>query len=99
MPNLLKALRSEPVLADGAMGSYLFWRTGRLSEKNHLYEAFNVDQPELIKEVHLAYLRAGSRCLKTNTFGANKSTLERYGEVGRIEEINRDGVRLARAAL
>lgn len=99
MPNLLTTLRRGPVLADGAMGSYLFWRTGRISEMNHLYEAFNLDQPELVKEVHQAYLRAGSRCLKTNTFGANRSTLERYGEGHRIGEINQAGVDLARSAL
>ena len=36
MSELLETLRSTPLLADGAMGSYLFERTGRLSENNHV---------------------------------------------------------------
>jgi methionine synthase / methylenetetrahydrofolate reductase(NADPH) len=96
---LYDALHRAPVLADGAMGSYLFWRTGRLSERNHVYEAFNLDQPELIEEVHLAYLRAGAQCLTTNTFGANFAQLQRSGEAHRLDSINRAGVQVARRAL
>ena len=48
MADFLTALKSQPLLTDGAMGSYLFELTGRLSETNHVYEAFNADQPELI---------------------------------------------------
>lgn len=86
-------------MADGATGSYLFWRTGRLSERNHVYEALNLDQPELVEEVHLAYLRAGAQCLTTNTFGANLAHLQAFGEEGRLEEINRGGVQAARRAV
>jgi len=99
MSLFLEELRKAPILADGAMGSYLFGRTGRLSEINHVYEAFNVDRPELIREVHLAYLRAGARCIKTNTFGANRSHLNAVGEGARVEVLNRAGVSEARRAI
>jgi homocysteine S-methyltransferase len=99
MSRFLDELSKAPILADGAMGSYLFARTGRLSEMNHVYEAFNADRPELIREVHLAYLRAGARCIKTNTFGANRSHLGAVGEGQRVEELNRTGVSEARQAL
>jgi homocysteine S-methyltransferase len=99
MSEFLKALRTGPVLADGAIGSYLFERTGRLSEKNHVYEALNVTDPDSIREVHFAYLQSGARCLTTNTFGANRTQLDVMGEAGRTQELNRAGVRLARQAI
>jgi len=98
MSQFLQELEKAPVLADGAMGSYLFGRTGRLSETNHVYEAFNLDMPELVHEVHLAYLRAGARCIKTNTFGANRVHLKEVGEQDRLAFINRAGVAEARRA-
>jgi len=79
------------------MGSYLFELTGRLPEANHVYEAFNADQPELIRRVHRDYLAAGARCLKTNTFGANRRQLQSFGLEQRVAELNRAGVALARA--
>ena len=99
MADFLTTLKSQVLLADGAMGSYLFMLTGRLSETNHVYEAFNVDQPELIQQAHLAYLAAGARCLKTNTFGANRHQLQPFGQEGRVTALNRAGVQLARTAI
>ncbi|MEE8362716.1 MAG: homocysteine S-methyltransferase family protein, partial [Dehalococcoidia bacterium] len=99
MSHFLEALEAGPILADGATGSYLFQRTGRLSEPNHVYEALNLDSPGLVREVHTAYLRAGARCLTTNTFGANRAQLLPLGEAARVVEINRAGVRLAREAI
>jgi homocysteine S-methyltransferase len=81
------------------MGSYLFELTGRLSEANHVYESFNVDQPGLIEKVHLAYLNAGSQCLATNTFGANGGKLEEYGLGQRVAQLNRGGVEVARRVI
>ncbi len=99
MVDFLAALKSQPLLTDGAMGSYLFKRTGRLSETNHVYEAFNLEQPDLIRDTHLAYLAAGARCLKTNTFGANRRQLRPFGLEGRIAALNQAGVQRAREAM
>jgi homocysteine S-methyltransferase len=99
MKDFPATLKSETLLTDGAMGSYLFELTGRLSELNHIYEAFNVEQPDLIQKVHLAYLAAGARCLKTNTFGANRQQLQPFGLEGRVADLNRAGVEVARAAI
>ena len=96
MSDFLTTLKSTVLLADGAMGSLLFERTARLSETNHVYESFNADRPDLIAEVHLAYLAAGARCLKTNTFGANREALRAYGLETRVAEFNHKGARLAR---
>ncbi|MDZ4198859.1 MAG: homocysteine S-methyltransferase family protein [Kiritimatiellia bacterium] len=99
MSEFLSAIKSRVLLTDGAMGSFLFELTGRLSEANHVYESFQVDQPGLIQKVHLAYLGAGAQCLKTNTFGANRVQLGLYGLAHRTAELNEAGVRAARAAI
>ena len=99
MTDFMTALRAGPLLADGAMGSYLFERTGRLSEDNHVYEALNVENPDLIRGVHLEYLQAGAHCLTTNTFGANRTHLAHVGMGERVDELNRAAVRLAREAI
>lgn len=99
MSKLIESLRKAPILADGAMGSYLFERTGRLSEMNHVYEALNVQNPDLIRSVHMAYLQTGARCLTTNTFGANADALETLGEREGLGPINRAAVRIARDAI
>ena len=98
MADFLTTLKTQSLLTDGAMGSYLFELTGRLSESNHVYEAFNVDQPDLIRRIHLDYLAAGAQCLKTNTFGANRYQLRQFGMEQRVAELNRAGVNLAHTA-
>jgi len=99
MSDFIQALKTSSVLADGAYGSYLFERTGRLSEANHIYEALNVASPGTIRDVHFAYLQAGARCITTNTFGANSTYLESMGEADRVAEINKAGVQCAREAI
>lgn len=99
MSNFLDVLHDRPLLTDGAMGSYLFELTGRLSEPNHVYESFPADKPELISQVYFDYLQAGAQCLKTNTFGANRLKLERHGLESRVTELNEAGVQVARDAI
>ncbi len=99
MSDFIHTLLATPLLADGAYGTYLFERTGRLSEANHVYEALNVSNPKLIQEAHLAYLKAGARCLTSNTFGANERHLQQLGEAGRVSELNRAGIQCARTAI
>lgn len=99
MAAFLETLREQTLLCDGATGSLLFELTGRLSEANHVYESFNVERPELVLQIHRAYLDAGARCLKTNTFGANRVQLHAFGLGDRVREFNRAAVALARQAI
>lgn len=99
MTDIVSAMKEKALLADGAMGSYLFGRTGRLSTENHTYEVLNIENPELIRSTHLAYLQAGARCLTTNTFEANRSHLVRVGYGDSVADLNRAAVRLAREAI
>ncbi len=99
MSDLIAALKSGTVLADGATGSYIFELTGRLSEGRFVYEGLNLSNPELIKGVHLAYLQAGAQCLASNTFEANRLSLAAGGLETMTAELNSAGVRLARQAI
>ncbi len=91
----LDTLRKEVLLADGAMGTYL--ATKGLSP-GACPEALNLTDPDLVKEVHREYIDAGARIIETNTFAANRFKLARFGLEDRVEEINREGARIAREA-
>lgn len=84
-----------PLLSDGAMGTYL---NARGVGFNQCFEALNLINPELVLQVHRAYLQAGSDILQTNTFGANSFKLTAHGFGAQLTEINRAGVELARKA-
>jgi homocysteine S-methyltransferase len=99
MGDLISELKAGPLLADGGIGSYIFELTGRLSEGGFVYEGLNTANPGLIKGVHLAYLQAGARALTTNTFSANRVSLEAGGLAGQTAELNRAGVHLAKDAI
>jgi len=96
MPDFRQALESDRVLLfDGAMGTELYRRGVFV---NRCYDALSVDEPELIRDIHRDYRRAGAEVLETNTFGGNRMRLQSYGEEERVEEINRAAARLAREA-
>ncbi len=54
-----------PLLFDGAMGTFYSSQPGCEGKRA---EAANIDEPERISAIHTAYLEAGSRAIKTNTF-------------------------------
>ena len=82
-------------VADGAMGTMLY---GRGVFVNVCYDELNLEKPEMVREVHEQYVRAGAEILETNTFGANPVKLSSFGLDGRTEDINRAGGELAREA-
>ena len=89
-------LRSgSPILADGAMGT-MFYARGVFI--NHSYDELNLSQPLLVRGLHEEYLQSGAELLETNTFGANRVRLQRFGLQHKVAEINNAGVRLAREA-
>ncbi|MBA2597185.1 MAG: bifunctional homocysteine S-methyltransferase/methylenetetrahydrofolate reductase [Chloroflexia bacterium] len=92
---LLERLAAGPLLADGAIGTVLYAAGASLDES---FDALNLSRPELVLDVHRAYLEAGADLLETNTFGANRFKLEGFGLGGKVREINRKAVRLAREA-
>jgi 5-methyltetrahydrofolate--homocysteine methyltransferase len=55
-------------------------------------------QPQKIREIHLAYFRAGADIVSTNTFSSTRIAQADYGMSGIAYELNREGAKLARAA-
>ena len=82
------------LLCDGATGTQLYAHGLTAA----LPEPANVAQPDVVKGVHLSYLRAGAELIESNTFGANALKLGMHGMASRVEELNRAGVALAREA-
>ncbi len=88
-------VKDNLVLLDGAMGS-LIYEKGVFIDK--CYDELNLSRPELIGSIHEEYVRAGSRVIETNTYGANRFKLKSHNLLDQIEEINLKGVALARQA-
>jgi homocysteine S-methyltransferase len=86
---------SEIVLVDGAMGTMLYTKGVFI---NQCYDELALRSPELVRDVHRAYVAAGAEVLETNTFGANRAKLVHYGLEGQVGAINRRAAELAREA-
>lgn len=92
----LTALEQRVLVCDGAMGTMLY---GKGVFINRCFESLNLTQPELVRDVHQEYLRAGAEVIETNTFGANRVKLRQFGLGDKVAEINGAGARLAREAV
>ena len=92
----LQLIQEEYVVLDGAFGTIL-------QERGHtpdqLPEEWNIDKPDVIRDIHLQYFVAGAQIVTSNTFGASPLKLGMRGKEGLTGEANRSGVRLAREAL
>jgi 5-methyltetrahydrofolate--homocysteine methyltransferase len=90
----LLSSRAHLVL-DGAMGTSLM--TMGLPQ-GRPPEPWNEDAPELVRQLHDAYVAAGADVLLTNSIGANASRLRGVGAERRVSPLNRAAATLARAA-
>lgn len=81
---------------DGAMGTML--QAAGL-EEGYCPELFNVEKPEVVKNIHAQYLQHGSDVITTNTFGACGLKLEDYDLQDRVREINIAAVKVAKEAI
>ncbi len=82
-------------VVDGAMGTMLY---GRGMFLNICYDELNLKQPDLVRDIHREYVRAGAELIETNTFGANPIKLASCGLAAETERINTAAAGLARDA-
>src|SRR6266478_3233915 len=82
-------------VVDGAMGTMLYAKGVYI---NRCYDELNLTNPDLVREVHTEYIRAGADIIETNTFGASANKLQQYGLEGSMAEINTLAARIAREA-
>jgi 5-methyltetrahydrofolate--homocysteine methyltransferase len=104
LPDLLK---KRIVVLDGAMGTMI--QQYKLDEVGFRGERFadfprelkgnnellNLTQPQVISEIHAAYLAAGADLIETNTFGAMSIAQEDYQLAYLAREMNVAAARLA----
>jgi methionine synthase I (cobalamin-dependent)/5,10-methylenetetrahydrofolate reductase len=88
-------LAQRVIVADGAMGTMLYSRGVFI---NRCFDELNLAQPDLVRQIHREYVKAGAEILETNTFGANRARLASFGMAEKLADINRAGVRIAREA-
>src|SRR5215471_4937628 len=107
----LRALARERILVlDGAMGTMIQalkleeeeFRGARFDAWNREVrgnnDLLNLTKPDAIREIHLAYLRAGADIVATNTFSSTAIAQADYGMEGIAYELNLAGARLAHEA-
>ena len=92
---LLDRLSSKVLTLDGGMGTSL---QARGLPRGHPPDLWSVERPEEVRRVHEEFVEAGADIIFTNTFGASRLRLDRYGWGDRVLELNRVAVGLARAA-
>jgi methionine synthase I (cobalamin-dependent) len=95
-PALDRLLRSRVLVCDGAMGTMLHSAGVPLDRS---LSGLNLARPDLVRDLHAAYLAAGADIVQTNTFDANRPRLARAGLQDSVAEINIAGARLAREAV
>ncbi|MEE9510993.1 MAG: homocysteine S-methyltransferase family protein, partial [Gammaproteobacteria bacterium] len=105
---LHELLEQRIVFLDGAMGTMV--QACKLSEEDYRGERFadcsqdlkgnhdllNLSRPDVIREIHADFLRAGADIIETNTFTANAPSLADYGLESLVSEINQAGAAIAR---
>ncbi len=88
-------LSHRVLVADGAMGTMLYSRGVFI---NRCFDELSLVQPDLVRQIHLEYVKAGAQILETNTFGATRQRLAAFGLAEKLKPINQAAVRIAREA-
>ena len=96
--NFIEALAHQILVCDGAIGTEL---RKRIPLHLQCVDACNIsiEHTEEVAAIHRAYADAGADVIQTNTYQANREALTVHGLADQVEEINRTGVILARAAV
>jgi len=92
---LLEALTSRVVIADGAMGTLL---RARGAGRGTCLEDLCSKQPQMVEQVHRDYLAAGAQLIRTHSFGSNAARLAPWGLERHVGELNWLAARIARDA-
>jgi homocysteine S-methyltransferase len=96
MKNFRELLDSDSIYVfDGAMGTRLYDKGIYI---NRSYDELNLTSPDLVREVHEEYVKAGADIIETNSFGATRQKLLPYGLEGKLRDINIAAARIAREA-
>jgi 5-methyltetrahydrofolate--homocysteine methyltransferase len=93
--SFIDQLKEKPLLFDGAMGTMLM-KAGQGSLKTPIL--LNLDEPDLVTDIHRQYYAADADVVITNTFGGSPLKLVADGLEQQMVELNREAVKLTRQA-
>jgi 5-methyltetrahydrofolate--homocysteine methyltransferase len=107
---LEKTLENRIMILDGAMGTVI--QTYKLKEEDFRKGYFEkhpkdlkgnndllvLTRPDIIKQIHLDYLKAGADIIETNTFNGTRIAQSDYGLEDRVPEINKVAAKIAKEA-
>lgn len=91
----VEELRKRILILDGGMGTEI-QKSGLRYDGNN--DALPLNNPEIILNIHKAYVEAGADIICTCSFGANAVSQEGYGMAGQVRELNLAAARVARQA-
>ncbi len=107
MKKLEKILSKKILVMDGAMGTMVqgynleekdFRGNRFLNHKSDLKgnnDILSITQPEIIKEIHAAYLEAGADIIETNTFNSTSISQSDYNLENIVYELNKISAEIA----
>ena len=84
----------EKILIDGATGTEIEHR-GVPQLENAWNGGGALSRPDIVRQVHMDYIREGAEVVISNTFATSRHALRDAGEGDRFETYNRRGVELA----
>ena len=85
------------ILTDGGMGQELVRRSA--SRPTPLWSArVLMDEPDLVRDLHVEFIRAGSKVITLNTYSATPERLEREGAGDLFRPLQKRGIEVALAA-
>ncbi|MBO7523785.1 MAG: methionine synthase, partial [Bacteroidales bacterium] len=104
-------IRQKILILDGAMGTMI--QSYGLQEEDYRgailkdhpkdlkgnNDLLSITKPEVIIDIHKAYLEAGANIIETNTFNANKISQTDYGTANKVYEMNVQAARNSRKAI
>ena len=93
MSHLLNQLKSNVLVADGAIGT-IFYSEGL----DTCPESYNLTHPDKVERIHRSYIEAGADVIQTNTYGANFEKLKSFGLEHKVKEIHQAAVQIAKHA-
>ncbi|MFW6348500.1 MAG: homocysteine S-methyltransferase family protein, partial [Cyclonatronaceae bacterium] len=109
-PDIREQLQKRVLVLDGAMGTMI--QQYNLEEEDFRGERFkdvsenlkgnndllSITRPDIIYDIHTAFLEAGADIIETNTFSSNPISMEDYNQQHLVHEMNVESAKIARKA-
>ncbi len=83
--SILKVLKDQVLILDGGLGTEIL---RRLDQNVDFFERINLDNRDILVDIHRDYIQSGADIITANTFGANRIKLANFGAENKIKSIN-----------